>query len=180
MKWAYLKPGTELYRPTIQLEPGDIFLTRNAGDNEEEDNATPGYWNHAAMYVGNDYVVEAQAEPDAVIYADLDEFWTRYPLIKVLRYPAPRETRVNMARHAIALIGVSYAKLASIFFKKRKFRTRRGENCVSTVRKAVMMATGRDPRWHTPDGIAEDKSLTEIVERNELVTDKANIMIHRE
>ena len=36
----------------MKIKPGDLFLTRNVGTTEEQ-NESPGYFNHAAIYVGD-------------------------------------------------------------------------------------------------------------------------------
>jgi len=45
---------------------------------------------------------------------------------------------------------------------------RRGENCVSAVRKSYKEALGYDPGWRRPDDISTDKRLQFIVEKNDL------------
>ncbi len=134
---------------------GDIFLTRHA---REEDNTSPGFWNHAAIYVGNspfdNAVVEAQAKPNKVIYTPLDVFLNRYPHILILRITDVTSYPVYVAQEARKLIGSKYRKLASVFrFIRRDFR---GHNCVSVVRTAFKRAYHYDPGWKLPDSIMED------------------------
>jgi uncharacterized protein YycO len=150
----------------LDLEPGDIFITRNAGDDEKTDNPTPGWYNHAAVYAGEWTVIEAQrhvengrwtsdkTKPGAVITAVLHEFWHRYPIIRVRRLNALPEVRQKVADHAVSLIGTPYWGLASIFRWLR--RDDRGYNCVAVARASVKEATGRDPRWKRPDHINVD------------------------
>jgi cell wall-associated NlpC family hydrolase len=150
-----------------EVKIGDIFITRNAGGPESDEkggaNMSPGYFNHAAIYVG-DGIVEAQADPiDKVILSDYDEFWYRYPIIKVLRLD--ESVGKLAAERAKSLVGSSYRTIASIFKHLRK--TTRGENCVSVVRKAYRDALGSDPRWKIPDSIAGDNNLKLILEKDE-------------
>ena len=153
----------------MNLEIGDILLTRNEGGDEVE-NPTPGYYNHAAIYIGNDEIIEAQAhvkngkwssnkrDPGAVILADLNEFMKRYPIIKVLRNPKLNKDKLNEAKK---LVGTPYRLIASIFVFPRK--TTRGVNCVSLVRHIIQKATKRDPRWRFPDDILRDANWNQEV-----------------
>ena len=142
------------------METGDILLTRNT---EEVGNDSPGFWNHAAIYVGENKVIEAQAELDSVIAVLLTTFWARYPEIIVLRY-TNKQIAERASQEARGIHGSSYRKIASVFKKMR--RQRRGENCVSVVRKAYAKATQYDPRWQVPDHIYQevDNHNLEIVE----------------
>ena len=141
----------------MNFKPGNIFLTRNAGD--ERSNPTPGYFNHAAIYVGNNTVVEAQMHvnngkwsddtkfPGAVIKSDLDEFWNRYPIIRVLQLPIDE----SVADEALQMVGLPYRRISSWFRRQRP--DSRGVNCVAVVRRSVMRVTGKDPKWRIPDDI---------------------------
>ena len=155
---------------------GDIFLTRNA---REEDNNSPGRWNHVALYAGNYQVVEAQEAPNQVIVSDMSEFLNRYPEILILRiitvgqiyqsHDVPIDEIVkdnllleyltgtypiDMVREARKLIGKPYRKIASIFkFMRGSWR---GENCVSLVRKSFKRAYHYDPGWKIPDDLLDD------------------------
>jgi len=126
---------------------GDVFLTRNT---DAVGNDSPGYWNHAAISAGT-YVIEAQAKPNAVIAVHLADFIARYPEFLLLRNP-DAQLGYRAAQHARSLVGTKYRKIASIFRFLR--RERRGENCVSVVRKAYKRARGADPRWLKPDDVA--------------------------
>lgn len=127
---------------------GDFFLTRNL---KEEDNSSPGYWNHCAIYIGNNQVVEAQAAPDAVIVSDLTEFCNRYPQFLVLRITNEDNMAAKMVVEAKKLIGTEYRKMASWFNRLRK--SSKGENCVSVVRKCYTAAFVVDPGWRIPDDV---------------------------
>lgn len=135
------------------LLPGDIFATRNA---DELDNETPGYWNHLAVCVGENLIVEGQSRR-GVIYTGLQEFLDRYPEIRVLRL---REgDGFAIADEACRHVGTPFWKLASLPRFLR--RTERGNNCVSLVRRSVAVprALGRDPGWRTPDDAVADPSF---------------------
>jgi uncharacterized protein YycO len=145
------------------LQQGDIFLTRNAGDDKEA-NPTPGYWNHCAVYAGGTQVVEAQAGPGKVIVSDLDEFLARYPEIRVMRLVSQNPgSGVAMASAASRLVGWPYSAFVSRFRLNRA--DRRGANCVTVARHAVMDVIGEDPRWKLPDDVAEDSRLSVVCEK---------------
>ena len=143
----------------MNLEIGDILLTRHA---DEEKNTSPGHWNHAAMYVGESTIVEAQAGPAVVLTVDWPTFYHRYGEILVLRSYYPVEVRNKMAAIARTLVGATYRKYASIFLFLRRDK---GENCVSTVRKAFKQATGVDPRWKKPDDVFDDPNLLVVMKK---------------
>ena len=130
---------------TVDLQPGDILLTRNAGG--ERENRSPGWFNHAAMYVGDGIVVEAQMG-QGVIKSEVGEFLERYPIIRVRRLVKGAE---QAAEEAKQMVGLSYRRLSSMFLRQR--RDERGVNCVSVVRRAVKRATGSDPGWRRPDDL---------------------------
>ena len=138
------------------LQLGDVLVTRNL---REEDNTSPGVWNHVALYAGDGDVIEAQAVPNMVITSGLYEFLARYPSILVLR---PRCANVQMAvDEAYKLVGRPYRKIASAFRFLR--RAHRGENCVSVLRKSFGVAYGFDPGWKIPDDLATDARHFDLV-----------------
>lgn len=136
----------------VEIQPGDILISRNAGG--EDINTSPGWWNHTAIYIGHDRVVEAQEE-QGVITSSFKEFYDRYPYVLIVR---PRETSKEIQgafiKAAESLVGREYNKGASILFLFFDFGST--ENCVSTVRRAFSEAYGFDPGWRIPDGVAED------------------------
>jgi len=144
----------------MKIKPGDLFLTRNVGTTEEQ-NESPGYFNHAAIYVGDNIVVEAQLGK-GVLKINLEEFQNRYPIYVILRPDESEEIRFRAALEAKKLVGTNYRRLASIFF-----RIRRGENCVSVVRKAYKIAFEKDPKWKIPDHIWADLRFAEIARKEE-------------
>ena len=133
------------------LQPGDIFVTRNL---KEEDNTSPGYWNHSAIYVGEDTIVEAQPDPNKVITIGVQEFYDRYPYVAILRVNHPKGADLGKQASLIAKASVNttYKKFASVFRHLRK--AERGENCVSVVRRAWSKVLKVNISWwKTPDGI---------------------------
>jgi len=152
-----------------ELIPGDIVITRNEGSDEDE-NATPGYWNHVGIYVGDDRMVEAQAPGwgGKVLTSNRIEYMKRYPIIVVKR-SLTHAQGVLAAEDAKKSVDTIYRKIASLFIFLRK--RERGENCVSVVRRAYMEATGRDPKWRTPDDVYNDENLDIVYEHNELEAD---------
>ena len=144
-----------------EIWAGDFILTRNL---KEEDNTSPGYWNHCAIYIGDNHIVEAQAGPNAVIMSDLTEFFNRYPQIIVLRVTDEDSMAAKMVEEGKALVGTPYRKIASIFNSLRN--SRRGENCVTVVRKCYLTAFTIDPGWRRPDDV---KNFGQIIyEKNDL------------
>jgi len=139
-----------------ELQPGDVFITRNAGG--EDINTSPGWYNHVAIYTGNDHVVEAQ-EFEGVITTPLKTFWERYPYIVVMRPVGMDETRRKvLVKTAKGLVGRPYNKYASLPFWTFDMRNN-GESCVSVVRRCFEEALGYDPGWRLPDGVAEDNGF---------------------
>lgn len=130
------------------MQAGDIILTRNL---KEEDNGTPGYFNHAAIYCGNSIVIEAQAKPNLVLKEDWWTFERRYPTIKTIRFPIDNIDK--MVSRAESLVGSKYRKISSIFMFVGPIRNMFGHNCVGVVRQCYKAATGKDPRWRFPDDI---------------------------
>jgi uncharacterized protein YycO len=137
---------------------GDIFLTHNT---DEVGNDSPGYWNHAAMYIGGDIVIEAQ-DTTGVITVRLEDFKRRYPEWIRMRCK-DKGAAQRAADAAYTFVGSAYHKMASIFLRFR--RKSKGENCVSVVRKAYKEATGHDPGWKIPDHIFKSRWFR-IVERH--------------
>ena len=131
------------------IHPGDVILTRNE---HESDNSSPGYWNHASLYVGGHEIVEAQIKPNKVILSDLAEFWNRYPEILVLRITNISHCDVLITARKI--VGSPYRKIASLFRFLR--RSDRGENCVSVIRRSFTKTLEYDPGWKIPDDIMKD------------------------
>lgn len=144
----------------LEVRPGYFLLTRNT---EEVGNNSPGFWNHVAIVGHDNWVIEAQQEPNSVIKVPGQFFWERYPEILVLK---PRgDIGDSIAKAAESLIGVRYRKIASIFNFMR--RSERGENCVSVARKAYLLATHCDPKWRIPDDLESSRYLTKVFKKED-------------
>lgn len=117
----------------MEYLPGDIFLTRNT----PEFNATPGYWQHAAITTGK-VVIEGQQEPGKVIMVTLKGFLGRNPEHIVLR-PKDPLAGIKAAEYAGDFVGTPY--------DKKNF------NCVTLVRTVYAKALGHDLPWLMPDNI---------------------------
>jgi len=142
------------------VREGDIFITRNL---KEEDNTSPGYWNHCAIYIGNKLILEAQEDPGKIISTPYDVFYNTYPKIMVYRHPK-ESVGLIASNHAKQLIGTEYWGMASIFRWLRK--PSRGENCVSLVRRSYAQALGYDPKWKIPDHVTQDNQLNLVFKKD--------------
>lgn len=145
------------------LKPGDLLVTRNEN---EKDNRSPGHWNHVGIYDGYGIVIEAQKDPGYVIGTPLEDFLNRYPEIRVLRgYMKWDYDRYRIATEARMLQGKRFRVLASLtrFFRRKRSR---GENCVSTARRAYLKATGIDFGWRIPDDVERDCRFYLVVEKD--------------
>ena len=123
------------------IRPGDVLLTRNAGG--EGANPTPGWYNHASVYIGGGLVVEAQRQPGRVIVSDWREFVGRYEVVTAMRPEG-----VALARAAASQANSRYRALAS---RRPERLPRAGDNCVTVVRRAWKASAGLDPGWQVPD-----------------------------
>jgi hypothetical protein len=88
--------GAEIY-------PGAVLVSRNVN---EQENTSPGYWNHLAVYVGEGYVVESQ-EGYGVLLTPVQDYISR-----------------------------SYSRILCLNPKcncQGPFRLQRGMNCVTVV-----------------------------------------------
>lgn len=147
----------------LELEPGDLLTTINFVD---VDNNTPGEWNHMAIYVGDDMIVESQESRGGVVSTPLSDFWGKYLRIRIFRLDRTRFVEYNtICDAAIASakkeIGVKYWMYASI---KRHLRpVSRGENCVSLVRRVYSKPLGFDPGWKLPDNLNEKNTTFKLV-----------------
>ena len=126
---------------------GTMFATRNAdsGDPAQDNNPSPGHWNHTAIMGPNGWVIEATAG-HGVIAIPFGTFWNRYPYILAYRprqYPA--ELGPAVASAAAAQMGRPYKLL--------------GNNCTSVARRAVEFVTRDRPRWRRPDHVVADAEM---------------------
>lgn len=137
---------------------GDIILTRNT---DAVGNNSPGWWNHSAISTGlglgewSNLIVEAQIKLGVAAFT-VEAFKARYPRWCVIRFSSLIGDDAHgwyAAHNAIKMIGQPYARYGSIFL------LRKGENCVSVVRKAWSATLGRNLRWRKPDHIYRDAQL---------------------
>ena len=156
---ATLIPVSE---PTLEVQAGDIFLTRNAGGDEM--NTSPGYFNHAAIYSINYWTVESQQYPNSIIAVPVWHFLNRYPEVLVLR-PRNAEIARKTADFALQMVGRKYNKYESI---RPLWLWHGGDNCVSAVRRIYYYITNIDYRWRFPDQIRRTTTLfTEVAHKKD-------------
>ena len=86
------------------LEVGDIMLTRTFG--EATNLVIPGYWKHAAIYVGEGNVVEAK-DP-VVVKSDMYDFMMTKDFVIIVRPLLGYNERVVAAAFSESMIGKSY------------------------------------------------------------------------
>jgi len=148
-----------------ELEFADVLITRNA---KEEDNGSPGYWNHLAIYTPLG-VIEAQMPPwNSIICTPLNEFFDRYPKLKVFRlknidgYQFTNE-KDKVAKSAVGMIGKPYKWLASLF---PRLKRNRGDNCVTLLRKVYLDGINIDLGWKIPDDLVGDAKFEEVYSKN--------------
>lgn len=131
--------------PLAQPPIGTVLVSRNI---DERENTSPGsYWNHTAVYVGNDFIVEAQPGR-GVIYTTWNEYQAR-PYSRVIIFRPWSEYAGQLAAHrAQLMVGQRYAPYASAWPFNGPIRQRLGSNCVSCVEIAYCL-----PDINTPDGM---------------------------
>lgn len=129
---------------------GDIIVTRN---DLEEENTTPGYWNHCALYVGEGWIVEALRD-EGVIKRLARELLEETSQHIVMRYAAnDNRFKKCMAKYGLYQVGLKYKLISS--FRLRVWRAR-GRNCVTVIRYAFSKTMNYDPGWRKPDDIVQD------------------------
>lgn len=141
----------------MNILTGDLFLTRNR---LLIHNLTPGFFNHTAIYVGYNLVVEAQVRK-GIIHSSLNEFINRYPTLLVVRYKNGDYNDVAGA-YARNFVGKYYKKKASLL---KVLANDGADNCVSLVRRIFKDITGTDPGWRFPDNIYNDPDIREIYKK---------------
>lgn len=130
----------------MQVKAGDLLLTRNKGG--EAANESPGYYNHSAIISVQDWVVESQATPNAVIAVPIWSFFERYPEILVLRPPAG--VAQQTAKLAPLYLGRQYSTYMSV---RPLWLWKNTDSCISLLRRIYNKATGYDYRWRIPDSL---------------------------
>jgi len=140
----------------LQVLEGDILLTRNAGG--EENNESPGYYNHSAIIGPLNWVIEAQRTPNCVICVPIWYFFDRYPEILVLRC-SNSKTALSTGRLAPRYVGRAYDTYMTI----RPFWLWKGQDsCISLIRRIYNVVTGRDYKWRIPDSLLKVSWLQKV------------------
>ena len=145
-----------LHGVLMEVRSGDLFLTRNAGG--EANNPSPGYYNHAAIFATNNWVVEAQAIPHSIIAVPIWAFFDRYPEILVLRNNDPITASVT-AQHAFKFLGRNYSFIESY---RPFWRWHDKDNCVSLVKRIYNYTTGESYNWKIPDDFLKSPIFTKV------------------
>lgn len=144
----------------VDLKIGDVFLCRNDGKDESQ-NQSPGYFNHAAIYIGEGLIEEAQFSY-GVIRVKAKNFFDRYPIIVQVRH---RDEKIGEKAGEIAkkYLGNSYWKISSIFLNLRN--NKRGDNCIGLVRRCYFDASGQDYLYKIPDHVYKDTGHFKIMSK---------------
>lgn len=133
------------------IPKGTVLISRNKNNSL---NHGYSYWNHAAIYIGNNEIIEATES--GVIKTNLEEYKKRdYEFLILI--PKNLEIGIKSSDKSITMIGIKYRFISSIFRIQRK--DRRGLNCVSVIRKSYTYALGYDPKYKTPDDIVNDTRI---------------------
>lgn len=114
---------------------GTVLVSRNW---REWDNTSFGYWNHLAIYVGNQQVVESQ-EPHGVVLTSLVEYWARPYSRIVAVVPDNGFAGTVAASRAKTMLGMPWRPYVSVGPGILTIRTHSGANCVSVIEEAYRM-----------------------------------------
>lgn len=121
----------EAQRSFKVLPLGTVFVCRNL---DESLNTSPGYWNHLAILVNADTVVESQ-QSQGVIETPLSAFYQRGYNLGVI-FPRSKEMGEMAAKFAKQEVGRPYGKISSIGPFWRFGR----RNCVSVIERVYARA----------------------------------------
>lgn len=140
----------------MKLPPGTVLCSRNRS---EEENTSPGYWNHLAIVV-SDGVVEAQqgivehGQGEGVIKTSIEDYMARdYSRIRAY-LPLNVEHGQCAAMRAERLIGLPHAAAASLKPMQGAAAFRCGHNCVSVIKTAWIFADRLLRTLVKPDGMS--------------------------
>ena len=128
------------------LPAGTVLISRNVN---EQDNTTPGYWNHLAICAGN-VVIESQ-EGVGVVGTPVNAFLARPYARITARPPVSPVLGQKAAYRVLGLVGTPYAPYSSVFHGlggNGPARLRLGLNCVSLVEEGYRL-----PGINRPDGV---------------------------
>ena len=138
------------------VQAGDLLLTRNAGG--EENNESPGYYNHSAIVSVLNWVIESQRTPDSVVAVPIWYFFERYPEVLVLRCDNPQVAE-QTAQIAPRYVGRRYDTYMTI---RPAWLWRGKDSCISLIRRIYNVVTGRDYRWRIPDSLLKVQWLKQV------------------
>lgn len=79
-----------------QLEVGDIILTKEAIANSQY--IIPGYWDHAAIYIGNSQLIEAWGAGVRIMPVDITHEASAAAIYRVYTTTAVKQAAVNFAK----------------------------------------------------------------------------------
>jgi hypothetical protein len=143
--------------PWLEIFPvGTVLVSRNK---IEAQNTSPGYWNHLAVYVGRNIVVESQESAGGVIATSLQDYLARdyiwFPL-----FPVDLASGEKAAAKAQSLVGLPYRQISSMLQLDRK--EEKGANCVSVAKISYRYADGDKAvkSLHKPDDAEHLSILT--------------------
>lgn len=131
-----------------EIPIGSILISYNNNDSMNH-HFRGAKWNHLAIYIGDGFIVESQAEK-GVIKTPMSEYLKRDYTWGIL-YPKNRQDGVNAAETSKKLIGSDYRKASSIF--KKNIKPSKGLNCISVIR------TSYNIYLVTPDDILKYPNL---------------------
>jgi uncharacterized protein YycO len=141
----------------VEWPAGTVLVSRNK---DEDQNTSPGFENHLALYIGNGIIVESQADV-GVIQTPFEVYKARaydwFPM-----FPVDLNVGQRAADRAKTLVGIPYRRLSSLMPEERI--EERGLNCVSVIRVSYVYAIGHSlPKLKIPDDILK---MTEVFTRN--------------
>lgn len=143
---------------TMEVKPGDFLVTRNT---DAVGNESPGHWNHCAVVIDGNWVVESTYVFGCTIAVPIWTFFNRYPEVLVLRaINVDEQATLRMIEKAKSLIGRPYDKYGSVGVT---WIHRRGDNCVSLVRRSYLAGFSIDPGWVKPDSLVRSFQTLQAV-----------------
>lgn len=99
-----LMKSKDFWKIARVIHPGDVLVSRMKG--ELTNFFIPGYWSHAAIYVGDEAVIEAVGE--GVIETDIIDFLLSKDYVAVLRPTFPSWNKEDSIRKAKDFVGFPY------------------------------------------------------------------------
>lgn len=146
----------------VEMLPGTVFVTRNR---DEEQNTSPGHYNHLAIYVGHDSIVECQAglvehgKGQGVICTRVKDFLARdYTPIIILQPRRAANGRLA-AETAISLVGLPSRDFSSLIPILSMRQQDKGLNCVSVIEVSFAQVDRDIWKLFKPDDIFKFQHL---------------------